>query len=248
MGVAEGRADRTLVPTTFGNAVLSEEGFDPFLEDERTLWLLHWNVSSRHHDPLFAWDLLLNKWPYPELTASDALAAFLRESERLNLSHSRVTLAQHLDIFLHTYRPVRSGRATFEDSLDCPLAEIELLQVIGERTTDGRREPVYAFRREPKPEISQALFEHCIDDHWRRLHPGEKTLSYGDMATAPYSVGQLLKLPEDDIRARLDVYANSESTHVFRYQSSAIQGLLSRRSEDQHDFLSAVYSQEISDG
>src|SRR5581483_7423582 len=97
-------------------------GFDPFLEDVRTLWLLHWKVASRPADPLFAWDFLLNKWPYAELTRSEVLAAFIRESRRLNLPHSDVTLGQHLDVFLHTYVPTRGARGAFEDTLDCPLA------------------------------------------------------------------------------------------------------------------------------
>ena len=31
----------------FGTAVLGNRGYDPFLEDIRTLWLIHWNLSTR---------------------------------------------------------------------------------------------------------------------------------------------------------------------------------------------------------
>src|SRR5712692_9058882 len=153
MGVAVPRADKTLEPTCFGQAVFAKNGFDPFLEDVRTLWLLHWNVAACVENPLFAWDFLLHKWPYPELTRSEALAAFVRESRRLNVSHSAVTLGQHLDVFLHTYVSARRARGAHEESLDCPLAELELLQIMGEHRIDGsgRREPVYVFRREAKP-------------------------------------------------------------------------------------------------
>ena len=40
MGVAAPRAEKTLAPTGFGQAIFAEEGFDPFLEDVRTLWLV----------------------------------------------------------------------------------------------------------------------------------------------------------------------------------------------------------------
>ena len=245
MGVAALRADRTLEPTQFGHAIFAEDGFDPFLEDTRTLWLLHWMVAAGVADELFAWDFLLNKWPYAELTRSEAVAAFVRESHRLNHPHSEVTLEQHLDVFLHTYVPSRGAKGAFEDTLDCPLAELELLQVVGERRVDGsgRREPVYAFRREAKPEITPALFEYCIDDYWRRQHAHEATLSYRDIATAQGSVGQLLKLPEDDVRARLDVYASPRSQRPFSYQPSAVQGLLSRRGDEAGDLLGAVFDE-----
>ena len=250
MGVASPQRDRTLVTTHFGDAVFSDSGFDPFLEDVRTLWLLHWNVASRIEDPLFAWDLLMNKWPFAELTRSEALAAFERESRRLNTSHSKVTLGQHLDVFLHTYVSLPGSSGPREESLDCPLAELELLQNVGERPVDGsgRREPVYSFRREAKPEITTALFEYCLDDYWRRSHPGEATLTYRDVAIAPFGIGQLFKLPEDDIRGRLDLYGAPDEERPFKYLPSAVQGLVSRRDVEEWDFLATVYAEEGSRG
>ena len=125
-----------------------------------------------------------------------------------------------------------------------------MIQSVGERRVDGsgRREPVYAFRREAKPEITTALFEYCLDDYWQRCHPGEATLTYRDVAIAPGGIGQLFKLPEDDIRARLDVYAIPDTPRPFKYQPSAVQGLLSRRAVDHWDFLATVYAQEVSSG
>ena len=250
MGIAVPRCDKTLELSAFGLAVFGDDGFDPFLEDIRTLWMLHWNLSVGVMGPLFAWDLLLNKWPYAELTRAEALAAFIRESRRLNMSRSAVTLGQHLDVFLHTYVPSQRPRSPTEDSLDCPLAELELLQCIGERRVDGsgRHEPVYSFRRGPKPEITKALFEYCLHDYWQRCHPGEATLTYRDVAIAPCSIGQVLKLPENDVRTRLDVYTEPECRRPFGYQSSAVQGLVSRRDIGEWDFLAAVYTEEAGGG
>jgi hypothetical protein len=46
--------------TAFGSAILGDEGADPFLEDIRTLWLVHWKLSTSVVSPLLAWDYLLN--------------------------------------------------------------------------------------------------------------------------------------------------------------------------------------------
>jgi hypothetical protein len=248
MGVAAPAGGRTLQPTSFGQAVLAEDGFDPFLEDARTLWLLHWNVATRD-DALFAWQFLLYRWPFGDLTRSEALAALAREASGLSASHSEVTLGIQLDVFLHTYIPMRTAKGGLEQSLDSPLAELELFHQVGERRADGsgRREPVYAFRREAKPEVTTALFEYCLDDYWRRYHADEATLAYRDVAMAPGSVGQALKLPEDDVRCRLDSYAAADSPAPFRYQPSAVQGRVSRRDHEDHgarDFLAAVYAEE----
>ena len=243
MGVASPTRERTHRLTPFGRAVFGPDGYDPYLEDRRTLWLLHWNTSTYSTDePVFAWYHLLNHWPYPELSRAEVVAAFRRESGRIGGRHTEVTLGQHFDVFLHTYVPTRGSLRT-EDSLDGPLVELKLLEHVGDRRAGGtgRREPVYAFRREPKSEITPELFEHCIHDYWMTRHPQESTLTYRDIALNPCSVGQVFKLPEEEVRARLEEYVLDDS-RPFRYQSSAVQGLLNRNPSNlPGEFLHSVY-------
>jgi hypothetical protein len=244
-GLAEPNRTRGLDTTDFAHALLGERGLDPFLEDQRTLWLLHWKLASREESPLFAWHFLFNHWPFPELTRSEAIAAFQRESERLGSGHSPVTLGQHLDVFLHTYHRSRHAKASLEDSLDGPLVELGLLYPIGERRSGaGRFETVFAFRRGPKPEIGPALFDYCVDDYWRRFHPQEASLTLRDIALAPGSPGQVFQLSEEDVRARLEA---SSSTYraPYTYQPSAVQGMLFRTDADM--MLSHVFEAELLD-
>lgn len=228
MGVATVSGDRGHKPTEFGEAILAERGLDPCLEDERTLWLLHWNVSSRANPTLFAWAHMLSEWPYPEFTRTEALESFRRRSTSLGYDHSDVTLAQHFDVFLHTYAGTRGSKFAIEDSLDGPLVGLDLIVPAGERrNVSGRWETVYAFRREPKPDITDALFEYCVRDFWERQASGEATLSLRAIATASGSPGQVFKLTEDDVRQRLEAIARRAGTSL-RYQPSAVQGMVFR--------------------
>lgn len=243
MGVATPqRQQRQFELTSFGERIFASNGFDPYLEDVRTIWLLHWHISSRKQDPIFAWNFLLNRWPYPELTRSEALTAFVRESERLGNSYSPVTLAQHLDVFLHTYLGSRN-RTAVEESLDGPLVELALLQHAGQRriSQTGASDIVYVFRREPKPEITRDVFSYCLNDYWDQWHAAERTLTFRDVAVAECSVGQVFKLPEDDVRERLELYTTSGENLPFEYQPSAVQGLVTRKDIEGYDFLARVY-------
>lgn len=245
-GVAESGNGRALELTPFGHSIFAKDGFDPYLEDIRTLWLLHWNLSTRRDGALFAWRYLLNQWPYPELTRSEVLAEFARESERLGYSHSPVTLAQHFDVFMHTYCATRSAGVGIEDSLDGPLVGVEFLQALGERKAqDGRWETVYAFRREPKQEVTPSLFAYCLGDFWSRFRPGEDTLTLREISIGACSPGQVFKLPEDDVRSRLETWAVPKSKTHFSYQSSAVQGLVSRTKGNRLATLADVYEQEF---
>ena len=244
-GVARPASGRGLKLTEFAHAVFGPQGLDPYLEDVRTLWLLHWNLSARSEGALFAWRFLLNHWPYPELTRSEALAAFARESAKLGHSHSAITLSQHLDAFLHTYLSSRSSKVGIEDSLDGPLVDLTLLQPVGERKADGGRwETVLAFRREPKPDITSALFDYCLEDFWAKFRDGEETLILREVTLGACSPGLIFKLPEDDVRSRLEAYAASGTKRPFLYQPSAVQGLLSRRKGVKAITLAEIYEKE----
>ena len=242
--VAHPRPEGGYQVTPFGKTVLGRKcGFDPFLEDVRTLWLVHWNVSTHVDEPLFAWDFLLNSWPHPEVTRSAALAAFRKEADRLERTLSDVTLEQHFETFLHTYIPTRSRKGDIqEDNLDCPLVELELLRQVGERPLDGsdRREPIYAFRREEKPEITPELFAHCLSEFWHRRRASERTLTFKDVAFGHGSPGQVFKLPEWDVRQRLESVA-ADTGSYFSYTESASRQMVAREDRPAPYFLSAVY-------
>jgi hypothetical protein len=231
----------------FGEEIFGENGHDPFMEDVSTLWLLHWKLSTIGESPLLAWDFLLNRWQEPDFTPSKAVEALDRELKANQSDLSRNTIEQHLEVFLHTYVPTRSRKGLVqEDNLDCPLVELELLDVIG--TADvakggGRSESVYAFRREEKHEISAELFAYCLNEFWTQRHANNKTLTLKELTTAHGSPGQVFKLPEEDVRARAEALA-SETRGYFKFQDSATQQQVHRDSEDPApDFLARIYDE-----
>ncbi len=230
-------------PSLFGLELFQQ---DPYLEDIRTLWLIHWKFSTNIEDPLFAWDFMFNRWQQPEIVRTEILRAFRKEVNSLDRKLSDVTLAQHFDVFLHTYVPTRSPKGDIrEDNLDCPLVELEIIHKIGESVLDvsGRREPVYAFRREAKPEITSELFIYCLNDYWSKRFPDELSLSFRDVAIAPSCPGQVFKLPEWDLRERLTTIGQ-DSKGLFHYQESVVLEQIFRQNPPNHISLASIYSTE----
>ena len=217
-----------------GNLLLGERGRDPFLEDIRTLWLIHWNLSTNIESPLLAWDYLLNRWHEPELVPSAAIKMLQKEAQKQDENLSTVTIGQHFDTFLHTYTPTRSRKGEVrEDNLDCPLVELEFLIKVGERELDrsaGKRETIYSFRREEKPEITPELFLFCLHDFWQKRHHVESTLTLREVAHGHGSPGQIFKLPEDDIRARVDDLAR-QTNGLMKYNETSSQQHIQKRGD-----------------
>lgn len=229
MRVAEPADGNGLKVSEFGDRIFGRNGLDPYMEDVTTLWLLHWQLCSHHDNPLFAWDFLFNRFHDPEIVRSNVLSAIERESRQLARPLAKATLAQHFDVFMHTYVPTRGRKAEIlEDNLDCPLVELELIQRIGQRVnSNDKLEPAYAFRRDPKPDLSPGVFMFAIKDFWNRCRPGEATLSLSDLATSAGSPGQVFKLPEDELRGRLS-RIEDQSNGILIYSESAMFEQLKR--------------------
>lgn len=204
-GMASTGDGREMVPTELGKAIFLRRGRDEFLEDVTTLWLLHWKISTT--DPyLLAWNHLLNRWQEPDFSESRVLSAFRKRVDSEERKASDVSLLQHFQVFLHTYVPTRGAKGEVsEDTLDCPLTELQLITKVGEREREetGRRESIYGFNRDDKLTLSHGLFAFCVNDYWQRRHPNEKTLPVRVIATGEGSPGQVFKIPEQDVFTRV---------------------------------------------
>lgn len=243
-GMATESDKSAMVPTPTGKQIFLKGGLDPFLEDVTTLWLMHWNLCSQA-TPLLAWDFLFNRWQDPEFTQARALGALCREVETNNRTASEVTIGQHLQVFLHSYLPTRGRKSEVsEDTLDCPLTELELLVRVGDRETDGggKREPVFTFRRDDKATVSPGLFAYSVNAFWNRCFPNEKTLSLRTLVNAPGSPGQIFKIPEADLLTRLVDIANYSDNAIHFRDSQALPQLHRERALATDDLLPTAYA------
>src|SRR5205807_2887521 len=119
----------TLKPTELGRQLFRDNGWDPYLEDPATLWILHWQIASNTrratswfwafsyvHEPEFTKDLLLT-----------ALARWVENSGWKRIAIS--SLQRDIDCFIRSYIPSRQSHSVvLEDTLDCPLVELNLLR------------------------------------------------------------------------------------------------------------------------
>ena len=117
-----------LITTSLGNAIFSEGGWDPYLEDEATIWLIHWLLAT-NSELATAWYWFFNCFHKTEFTneeAAEALADFVR----INLSgkHSEKTVKQEIAMVLRMYCPPRlTTNSQLEEGLDAPLTSLNLV-------------------------------------------------------------------------------------------------------------------------
>lgn len=127
---ADGKA---LALTALGNRIFNiEEGHDPFLEDDATIWLLHWLIASNAKDAT-ALFWFFNRFHKPEFTQSelfDALRDFIRENTSAKTSDN--TIKGDITLLLRMYEPsIERKSIPIEEGLDSPMSILGLVNDLG---------------------------------------------------------------------------------------------------------------------
>ncbi len=223
--------------STFGQAVLGEGGRDPFLEDMRTLWLLHWQLAT-HEPPLLAWHFLLNQWPHPDIAFSRVLPALRREANLGLDPVADASLSGHFEVFFRLYAPHRARKGeVLEDTLDSPLVELGLL-----RRRDGHaRDGGYEFTTGPRPEISAGLFAWSVNDFMNR-RGNVHTVSFRELAGAPGSPGRIFRLAEPDLRERVSDLRRTTAGTLAEQEDLNVHTVHRQETQSSLDFLPAAYA------
>ncbi|MBI2936807.1 MAG: DUF4007 family protein [Thaumarchaeota archaeon] len=184
-------------PTEIGLAVFGKDGWDPYLEHQTTLWLLHWLLVSKP-ERASTWYLMFSRWNFSEFTEQHIVERLLKIIARSPTSQaSPASLKRDVDVFLRTYiqskvTPTRPR----EDTFDCPLVELGLIV----ETAHG----IYEFVRGPKPLLQNEIFVFALLDFWTHLLPNQGTVSFETLSYAPGSPGSAFKMSENAIAERLE--------------------------------------------
>jgi hypothetical protein len=177
-------------PTNLGLTLFASNGWDPYLEDPATLWLLHWLLVNRVY-LASTWYLAFARFNADLFTRDDLVDWILKFLNQT--SNMRVTIAslhRDIEIFLRTYLPSHATRdLPIEDTFDCPLVELDLLKEV-ERGT-------YQFSRGRKLSLPDEIFIYSLIDFWLRTAPNQQTLSFETALHGPGSPGMSFKLSEN---------------------------------------------------
>lgn len=187
-------------PTLLGTFLFrSKMGWDPNLEHDATLWLLHWQVASRPNITT-TWYWAFNHVASPSFDQAQLTDNIYRYTQQRQWARvAPKTVARDVECFLRSYLQ-RHDAGGAEDHLEAVLAELGLLQV-----SSGR---VYTFRRGPKPRLPDAVFAYALDEFWQHHAPNTKTLSVEAVTYEPGSPGQVFKLDEESVVERLSTIAD----------------------------------------
>lgn len=184
--------------TEFGDRLLGPDGWDPYLEDPGTLWLLHWQLV-RNPIRSSMWHIAFTRWSSERFTRERLIdhVSRLVALEQPRTQATEASLRRDVEVFLRTYTPSRTRRdLPPEDTFDCPLVELGLIR--------NRDDGVCEFVRGQKATLPDEIFLYALTDYWDSAASRQETLSFENILYGAGSPGAAFRLSENALAERLE--------------------------------------------
>ncbi len=144
-------------PTEFGAKLLDKEGYDPFLEDDASLWLLHYQLIKTGLASTYS--IIFNEFRkeklfFNKVTFVNYLKRIKEADKTLNFNDN--TVAEDFIVFVKMYQSGESSNDV-EDSFSGILSEIELLKTINQ----GKEEQ-YQIENSERDKLPRAVLLFAI--------------------------------------------------------------------------------------
>ena len=203
--------DKNFELTDFGKFVFSKKkAADPYLEKNETLWLIHWMIASDSN--LTTWFYLFNYHPSIIVNREQIINELLqigKFSKWKGISPN--TIKRDVDCFIRTYLVSHKKGEITEDSIECPLAELGLLN-----QTYTKNE--FELHKGPKSSLSQSIFEFALHDYWSKQK--NQIITFEKLMYDYGSPGKVFQLDEKSLEGYLDGMSQSYNK-IFQFDKGA---------------------------
>jgi hypothetical protein len=180
-------------PTPLGEAILADQGHDPYVERSATVWLAHWHIASTANLTTTAY-YAFNALSTIEFDPSTLVSELHLLAQERGWRATAITLKRDVEVLLRSY--VRRHDANLEDAAEPLLAELGLIR-------EARVGGWFEFIRGPKPSLHDGVFAYALNDFWKGVANGSTALTAEQICYAPGSPGRVFKMDEDSIISRL---------------------------------------------
>jgi hypothetical protein len=153
--------DNKDIPTEFGKRLFDDEnGYDPSLEDEASLWLLHYQLVKNSFASIYS--IIFNEFRKEKLFFNkETFVNYVKRIGESNtdLNFNENTVAKDFIVFANLYKNDPESKYV-EDSFSGILSEIELL-----KTTGKGKDEQYFIENSERDNLPEAIVLYAILDN-----------------------------------------------------------------------------------
>lgn len=227
------------VATDLGKAIFNNNnGFDPYLDDPATLWLIHWKIATNINQAT-AWYWAFNIFRENQFTPDTfkkQLPEWAQQQKTSMRPASQNTLQRDIQCFIRTYCESRHTTAVLEESFDCPLVELNLIAELPERER-------YEFQRGEKETLPTQVFAATLAAFWAVRFSERDALPFSELMYAPLSPGRIFRLDEDTMTVYLETLSELTNNALQYDETAGLKQVYRRKDLNPMDLLERYYEQ-----
>jgi len=196
-------------PTNFANELLSFNGWDPYLANQSSLWLLHWYLL-KSPCKASAWYFVFNEFHKSDFTSDDLLRALVEYvySYFPNIRISENSLKKDIGCILRMYGEKGLLRIKNEDSIDSPFSELAII-----RNTSDKKS--FYFVSGNKPGLTPEIIVSSCLEYTSIYNPGLRTISITQLLYNVGSPGLVYRLTESNVCEAIEkLSSQNNSIHL----------------------------------
>ena len=208
---AFGLLHETEKPTELARLIFSSKGWDPYLENEGTLWLLHFQLTKAGTASIF--NIIFNelrktKPEFEEKHFYSIVSNFGKFNE--------ATLSKDYSVFKNTYAVSVSSKSEIEDSYSGILTELGLLT---SKKTSAKNDAL-VIESKRRPEIPAQIILYAILEN----QEGD-SLNFDKLYNEKNSVGSVFALNREGLMEKLEELTNLYPKEIVFKNEAGIREL-----------------------
>jgi hypothetical protein len=136
--------------TQLADKIFSNNGYDPYLEDIGTSWLLHYFLVTNEFSSIYS--IVFNDFRREkfEFKKENLLQYIINKCEDANFTYNENTINTDISVLLRSYLKPSKSSSNIEDEYSSLFIDLKLINTKGEANL---KSPVYYFNTDGKDEI-----------------------------------------------------------------------------------------------
>lgn len=205
------------------------DGWDPFLEDEATLWLLHYELTARKYSTTYNLIFSNLRKIKPEFTKNHFLA-YVKE---LDSKQSDNIVGKDFSVFTRTYFAKASKDK--EESFSGLFTELGLLSEVGK---DSESNDLYHINNSKQNTIPWQIVLYCILDNSEY----GKSISFNSLFSDSAGIGNLFAFNQDVFEEKLIEISENVKGVVYKNDAGVKELQFKNKKPDAFEILNTYYN------
>jgi hypothetical protein len=225
-------------PTKIAELLFKEEGWDPYLEDEGSLWLLHYLLVTKKGGA-DTFSIIFNELikERPEFS-SEVYTKYVFQTKDDGLNEN--TLKKDFTVFYKTYYAEFESN-DIEESFTGILTELELLKQKPKTVIDAdgktKVKNVWLIERTVRPSLPSAILLYAILDQ----HESSLSISFNQLYNDLNSPGSVFAMSKEGLTIALEKLAAETQGNITFSNQAGVRELQFKKAMKSVDVLSKYY-------